>query len=81
MRTATFKSHSVKSAMFGVGIPFVGLLFHRWLPQPAAVAVGIFLWSMLFYFVPPKWSQRTFPQHLVLSLAISAVIFVITNVM
>jgi hypothetical protein len=80
MRTGVSIHSKIKSILFGGGLPLVSLLFQRWLPVPAALSIGVFLWSMLFYFIPPKWPQRTFTRHFGLSLAMSIAIFAFVSV-
>ena len=74
------KQLRTKVSLFAIGIPFIASnSFSHMLPDAMSHAVGLFAWCMIFHFVPPRWSNRTFAQDLGLSAGLSFVIYVLAS--
>ncbi len=59
-----------KSVMFGFCLPIVVRILNVWLSEPLAWGLGTFIWTWLFYLIPPRTQLRmSFFKALLLSLA------------
>ncbi len=65
--------------IYGSGIVLVPTLLERLLPKPMAWAVGVFVWSVLFYAVENRFNLRhaNFAKYLIGVAAMSLVFFVL----